>query len=206
MKHVGALAAAVLSSLSQAVCAQTGDAIDRLKICSQFEGTERLKCVDELLGEMGEKPDTTSALGPNWIISETTSPVNYQPQITALTATRAASQDAPSSLAVHCRAHRTELIVSTTGSWKQVPDGDVKVVHRINEEPSVEQRWRTVETGKGLAFPGDVVRFLRSIPDGGRILVKVYAGKSLPSESTFQLAGLDAVRRKIAMACNWPPP
>jgi hypothetical protein len=206
MKHVGALAAAVLSSLSQAVCAQTGDAIDRLRICSQFEGTERLKCVDELLGEMGEKPDTTSALGPNWIISETTSPVNYQPQITALTAARAASQDAPSSLAIHCRAHRTELIVSTTGSWKQVPDGDVKVVHRINEEPSVEQRWRTVETGKGLAFPGDVVRFLRSIPDGGRILVRVYAGKSLPSESTFQLAGLDAVRRKIATACNWPPP
>jgi hypothetical protein len=82
----------------------------------------------------------------------------------------------------------------------------VKVVHRINEEPSVEQRWRTVEAGKGLAFPGDVVRFLRSSPDGGRILVKVYAGKGLPSESTFQLAGLDAVRRKIATACNWPPP
>jgi hypothetical protein len=206
MKRVGALAAAVLSTLSQEVCAQTGDAIDRLKTCSQLEGTERLKCVDELLGEMGEKPETAPSQGPNWIISETTSPVDYRPQFAALTTARAATQDAPSSLAIHCRAQRTELIVSTTGSWKQVPDGEVKVVHRINEEPSVEQRWRTVEAGKGLAFPGDVVRFLRSIPDGGRILVKVYAGKGLPSESTFQLAGLDAVRRKIATACNWPPP
>jgi hypothetical protein len=155
---------------------------------------------------MGEKPDATASLGPNWIISETTSPVDYRPQIAALTTARAASRDAPSSLAIHCRAHRTELIVSTTGSWKQVPDADVKVVHRVNEEPFVEQRWKPVEAGKGLAFPGDVVRFLRSMPDGGRILVKVYAGKDLPSETTFQLAGLDSVRRKIATACNWPPP
>src|SRR5260370_20877251 len=106
---------------------------------------------------------------------------------------RAGSADAQSLLAIHCRAHRTELIVSTTGSWKQVPDADVKVVHRINEEPSVEQRWKAVEAGKGLAFPGDVVRLLRSMPDGGRILVKVYARKSLPSETTFQLAGLASV-------------
>jgi len=206
MKGVGALAAAVFLTLSQAVCAQTGDAVDRLKTCSQFEGMNRLKCVDELLGEMAEKPDTAPSQGPNWIISETTSPVDYRPQIAALTTARAASPDAPSSLAIRCRAHRTELIVSTTGSWKQVPDGEGKVVLRINEEPPVEQRWRAVETGKSLAFPGDVVRLLRSMPDGGRILVKVYAGKGLPSENTFQLDGLDSVRRKIATACNWPQP
>jgi hypothetical protein len=205
MRSVGAFAAAVLSTLSQPVCAQTGGAVDRLKACSQFEGMERLKCVDELLGEMGEKPDAAPSQGPNWTISETTSPVDYRPQIAALTTARAASRDAPSSLAIHCRAHRTELIVSTTGSWQQAP-GDVRVIHRINEEPPVEQRWKAVEAGRGIAFPGDVVRFLRSMPDGGRILVKVYAGKDLPSETTFQLAGLDSVRRKIATACNWPPP
>src|ERR1700716_2621829 len=88
MKGVGALAAAVLSTLSQAVCAQTGDAVDRLKTCSQFEGMNRLKCVDELLGEMAEKPDTAQPQGPNWIISETTSPVDYRPQIAALTTAR----------------------------------------------------------------------------------------------------------------------
>jgi hypothetical protein len=44
------------------------------------------------------------------------------------------------------------------------------------------------------------------MPDGGRILVKVYAGKGPPNESTFQLAGLDSVRQKIATACNWPQP
>jgi hypothetical protein len=204
MKRVGALAAAVLSSLSQAVCAQTGDAVDRLKACSQFEGMVRLKCVDELLQEMA--PDAVQSQGPNWIISETTSPVDYRPQVAALKSASASSQDAPSSLAIHCRAQRTELIISTTGSWKQATGGEVKVVYRINEEPPVEQRWRHAEMGKSLAFQGDVVRFLRSMPDSGQIFVKVYAGKAPPSESTFQLVGLDPVRRKIAAACNWPQP
>ena len=204
MKSVGALTLTLLSSFSQAVCAQTGDAVGRLKACSQFEGMERLKCVDELLQEVA--PEPAKSQGPNWIISETTSPVDYRPQIAALTTARASSQDAPSSLAIRCRARRTELIISTTGSWKQAADSEVKVVYRINEEPSVEQRWRAAEAGKSLAFAGDVVRFLRSMPDSGQIVVKVYAGKAPPSESTFQLAGLDPVRRKIAAACNWPQP
>jgi hypothetical protein len=192
----------LLSSLSQAVCAQTGDAVDRLKACSQFEGVERLKCVDELLQEVA--PDSAQPQGPNWIISETTSPVDYKPQITALTTARASSQDAPSSLAIRCRAQRTELIISTTGSWKQATDGVVKVVYRINQEPPIEQSWKAAETGRSFAFQGDVVRFLRSMPDSGQILVKVYAGKAPPYESTFKWVGLDPVRRKIAAACNWP--
>jgi hypothetical protein len=202
MKGLSALAVTLLSSLSQAVCAQAGDAVDRLKACSQFDGMERLKCVDELLQEVA--PDSTQPQGPNWIISETTSPVDYRPQITALTTARASSQDAPSSLAIRCRAQRTELIISTTGSWKQATDDVVKVVYRINQEPPVEQRWRPAETGTSFAFQGDVVRFLRSMPDSGQILVKVYAGKAPPYESTFKLVGLDPVRRKIAAACNWP--
>jgi Type VI secretion system VasI, EvfG, VC_A0118 len=204
VKAASALALAVLSSVSQAVYAQTADTIDRLKACSRLEGMERSKCVDELLREMAETPDSAQPQGPNWIISETTSPVDYTPQVAALTMARASSQDAPSSLAIHCRAHRTELMVSTTGSWKQAPAGEVKVVYRINEEPPVELRWRSMDTGRSLAFPGDVVRFVRSMPDEGQILVRVYAGKDPPHESTFKLAGLDPVRRKIATACNWP--
>ena len=74
---------------------------------------------------------------------------------------RASSQDAPCSLAIHCRAQRTELTISTTGSWKPATDGEVKVVYRINE----------AESGRSLSFQGDVIRFLRSVPVGGQILV-----------------------------------
>jgi hypothetical protein len=204
MRRVGALTVTLLSSLSQAVCAQSDHAVDRLKACSQFEGMERLKCVDQLLQQMEEAPDRAPPPGPNWIVSETTSPVDYKPQIAASTTARGASPDAPSSFAIRCRARRTELIISTTGSWKQAADGLVKVVYQVNEEPPVEQRWRVAEAGRSLSFPGDVVRFLRSMPDGGRILIKVYAGKTPPYVNTFQLVGLDPVRRKIAAACDWP--
>src|SRR5260370_30321066 len=169
MKHAGALAIAVFSRLSQAAFAQTGDAVDRLKACAQFEGIERLKCVDELLQEV--TPDSVQPQGPNWVVSETTSPVDYRPQIAVLTTARASLQDAPSSLTIHCPAQRTELIISTTGFWKQATDVEVKVVYRINEEPPVEQRWRPAEMGKSLAFQGDVVRLLRSMPDSGPIRV-----------------------------------
>ncbi len=124
MKSVGALIATVLSSLSQAVRAQTGDDVDRPKACSQFEGSERLKCVDELLGEMAEAPAPAQPQGPNWIISETTSPVDYRPQIAALTLARTSSQDAPSSLTLYCRAHRTGLTISTTGSFRDDAEFD----------------------------------------------------------------------------------
>ena len=206
MRTARALILIVLSSLGQAVRAQAGDAVDRLKACVQSEGTERLKCVEKLLQEMDETPDPLQSQGPNWIISETTSPVDYKPQIAALTTARASSQDAPSSLAIHCRARRTELTISTTGSWKQATDAEVKVVYRINDEPPVEQRWRITETGRSLTFSGDVVRLLRSMPDSGKMVVKVYAGKGPPDETTFQLVGLDPVRRKIGAACNWPQP
>jgi hypothetical protein len=206
MKGLGAMAAATLASLTQLTCAHADDVLDRLKGCARFEGMERLKCIDELLGEAAEPAAPPPPQGPNWIISETTSPVDYKPQIAAQMTARASSKDAPSSLAIHCRAGRTELTISPAGSWKQIPDGEVKVTSQINDEPSAEHRWKPADAGKSLVFSGDVVRFLRSMPDGGRLLVKVYAGKNPPYESTFQLAGLDPVRRKIATACNWPQP
>jgi hypothetical protein len=206
MRALRALAAAALLGVSQAVCAQTGDAVDHLKKCSHFVGVERSKCVDELLGEMDETSNSATPQSPNWIISETTSPVDYGPQISALTTARASSQDAPSSLTIHCHAKRTELMISTAGSWKQTLDGELRVVYRLNEEPPVELRWRPAGNGRSLAFPGDVVRFVRSMPDNGQFVVKVYAGKDPPHESTFKWVGLEPVRVKIAAACNWPHP
>jgi hypothetical protein len=204
MRGSAAVAAATFLGLSQAICAQVGtdDAVDRLKACSQFDGMDRLKCVDELLRKMTETPDAAISNGPNWIISETTSPVDYRPQVAAVTTARPLSQDAPASLAIRCRAQHTELTISTMGSWRQ--DGEVTVAYRINDEPPVEARWKPAENGRTLAFPGDVVRLLRSMPASGQIFVKVHAGKTSPNESTFKLAGLDPVRRKIAITCNWP--
>ncbi|WP_198029413.1 type VI secretion system-associated protein TagO [Bradyrhizobium sp. WSM3983] len=198
------MALITLAILSPLAYAQAGDATDRLKKCAKLEGMERLKCVDELLGEAAEPTTPAPPRAQNWIISETTSPVDYKPQIAAQTMGRPATKDAPSSISIRCRASRTELMIATSPSWKQPPEGEVKVVYQVNDDPSIEDRWRAAEGGRSLAFQGDVVRLLRSLPEDGRLLIRVYAGKTPPYESTFQLTGLDSVRRKLATACGWP--
>lgn len=204
MKRCAAVAGTMLLGLSEAMCAQVGtdDAIGRLKACSRFDGMERLKCIDELLRGTADAPDSEVSQEPNWIVSETTSPIDYSPQIVAVTKANPSSPDAPASLAIRCRARRTELTISTSGAWRQ--DREVTVTYQINEEPPVEARWKRADNGRSLAFPGDVVRLLRSMPTSGQILVKVYAGRPAPYEGTFRLAGLEFVRRKIANMCNWP--
>ena len=204
MRSISVIAWIMSADLSWLMCAQAGDAPDRLKECARFEGMERLKCVDELLGEAAEPATPAPDREHNWIISETTSPVDYKPQITAKTMGRPSTKDAPSSISIHCRAGRTSLMMSTAASWRQPEQGEVKVTYKINDEPSVEQRWRTTDGGRSLVFQGDAVRLLRAMPEDGRFLIKVYAGGTVPYESTFRLTNLDAIRRKFATACHWP--
>ena len=85
-----------------------------------------MKCVDWLV-EMAETPAPAQPHSPNWIISETTSPVDYRPQIAALTMARVVGRP-PSSFAIHRRARRTELTIATAGAWKPAADSEVKVV------------------------------------------------------------------------------
>ena len=204
MRGMSALALIVLANIGSSICAQAGDAPDRLKECARFDGMERLKCVDELLGE--EPPAASPDREHNWIISETTSPVDYKPQIAARTMGRPATKDAPSVISIHCRAGRTSLTISAPRSWNKLGESEAKVVYKINDGPPVEQRWRAADGGRSLAFQGDAVRLLRTIPEGARFLIEVYAGSTAPYESAFQLTGLDAVRRKLAAACHWPEP
>ena len=78
--------AGLLASISQVVCAQPGDeAIARFNSCLQQEGAARLECFDKRLRELSEEnaPAAGQSSGGNWVISETTSPVDYSPQITA---------------------------------------------------------------------------------------------------------------------------
>ncbi|MBR0722536.1 hypothetical protein JQ612_03870 [Bradyrhizobium manausense] len=204
MNSVAALALIVLAIMGAPTCARAGDATDRLKKCARLEGMERLKCVDESLGEAAGPTTPPSPRAQNWIISETTSPVDYKPQITAQVMGHPTTKDAPTSITIRCRAGRTDLMIAASPSWTPPVEGDAKVAYQVDGEPSVEQRWRAADGGRGLAFQGDVVRLLRSMPQDGRLMIRVYAGKAPPYESTFQLTGLDFVRGKLATACGWP--
>jgi hypothetical protein len=61
-------------------------------------------------------------IGTNWVISETTSPIDYSPLLTALLRSTSQVKDAPSSLAIRCRGGRTELL----GSHRRNLDCDAR--------------------------------------------------------------------------------
>ena len=178
----------------------TDDADTRFKSCLQLDGAARGECLETIARELSGASAPAQPSGGNWVITETTSPVDYSPQITAAISSGSAVKDAPSSFAIRCRGQRTELLVATTGSWRPSSNGLLKVVYRINEQSAVEGQWSA--GGRGAIFKGDATQFLQSLREGGRLSISVYDGQGLAHEATFQMSGLDYVRRKIAAVCK----
>jgi hypothetical protein len=59
--------------------------------------------------------------------------------------------------------------------------------------------------GKTASYKDDAVAVLRSLPEGGRLKVNVLGQQGSNHDATFQLAGFDVIRKKIAAACAWAP-
>src|SRR5882672_10038194 len=168
--------AMALSIVSQAVCSQPADdAISRLKACFQLERALQAECLENLSRELADKNNQSSAepAARSWIVSETMSPVDYSPMITATTSSQPNAKDAPTTFAIRCRGQRTDLLVSTEGSWRASSANELQVDYRINDQPAVRTRWTASTNGRTAVFKDDAVRFLRSLPDKGRITVSV---------------------------------
>ena len=87
------------------------DPMAHLRACAVMEQAERLECLDRLSRDIAA-PVRAARGGDNWIISETTSPVNYTPMVTATASSRGDPNDSLTKLAIYCRGGRTELVVS----------------------------------------------------------------------------------------------
>jgi hypothetical protein len=141
----------------------------------------------------------------NWLVSETTSPVDYSPLITAAIRVPHSVRHAPNTLAIRCRGGRTELLVRTEGTWRASRSGEVQVDYQINEQPLVKLPWTASADGKTAIYKDDALGLLQSLPEGAQLKINVVDGPGQSHEATFQLAGLDAVRGKIAAVCKWAP-
>jgi hypothetical protein len=200
--------AVALSIVSKAVSSQPADdAISRSKACFQLERALQSECLENLSRESADKNNQNSEepAARSWVVSETTSPVDYSPMISATTSSQAVAKDAPSILMIRCRSQRTDLLVSTEGSWHASRANELQVDLRVNDQPAVRMQWIASSDGRTAIFKDDAIRFLRSLPDGGRITVSVSDWQGIAHEATFQLTGLDVIRQKIAAVCKWTP-
>ena len=151
--------------------------------------------------DVSSKPPDT-----DWIVSQTTSPIDYTPLITAVIRLPFTVKHAPTTLAMRCRGGRTEFLVRTEGTWRASRAREVQVDYQINDQPVVRLSWTVSADGRTAIYKDDPVALLQSLPEDARLKINVLDEPGASHEATFQLAGLDAVREKIAAACKWTPP
>jgi hypothetical protein len=151
-------------------------------------------------------PQTITATGPapmanGWIVSETTSPVDFGPLVTAVMQAAPPGDDGPNSLTIRCRAKRTELVLQFGSNSTPPKSGDLQIYLQLEDQSPLKQDWKLSRDGKIATLKNDAVSFLQLLPDGARL--KIWTGLNAQQGSVFQLAGLGAVRNKVAAACNW---
>src|SRR5450631_4106357 len=148
--------------------------------------------------DLPPKPPVT-----RWVISETTSPVDFTPMTTAAIRVPVGTRHAPDTLAIRCRGKGTELLVRTGGSWRTSRADEVQVEYRINDHPPVRLPWTISADGRTASYKEDSIKLLASLPDGAQLKISVFNGTAPRFETIFPLAGLDAAREKIAAVCKW---
>ena len=172
----------------------------QLRACSLMERAERLECLDRLSRDVAAAPDRPARGGDNWMISETTSPIDYTPIVTAVAFSRV--DGSLMQLAIYCRGGRTELVVEGPGIAGR--GDDYAISYRIDGHDLVQVVAGRASFGTGAAFKGDIVRLLQSLPEEGGITVRISSRTGAIGEATFSLNGLKTVREKLAAACKWP--
>jgi len=180
---------------------EAADPMAHLRVCASMERAERLECLDRLARDIAT-PDRAAGGGDNWIISETTSPVNYTPMVTATASTRGGPDGSLMKLAIYCRGGRTELVVSGPSISRGGPEYTIS--YRVNDDQPAQLPAGSPSFGTGAAFTGDIVRLLQSLPEDGHIVVRISPRGGAGQDGDFLLGGLKIAREKLAAACKWP--
>ncbi|WP_245318489.1 hypothetical protein [Bradyrhizobium sp. DOA1] len=176
------------------------DPMESLRACSGAEGPARLECPKDLPRKNPAPGRRTS--DNSWIVSETTSPVDYLPVVTATTSSVSGSDGTAMQLAIHCRKGRTEVIVAGPALSRSA--NEYVISFRLNADTPMQLAAATPSFGSGVAFGGDVVKLLSSLPDDGHIVVRLFTRAGAEQDGQFLLSGFENVRKKMAVACKWP--
>ena len=177
------------------------DPMAQLRACSQLGHDARLECLDKL-SRAAAPPRREASRADNWTISETTSPVDYSPIATATTLAGVGSAESSMKLSIRCRGGRTEL--SFAGPAISGRGDGYAISYRINDGKPAQVAAAVPSFGSGVAVAGDAVRLLQSFPDNAVLAVHLSPGAGAAHDATFSLAGLDAMRARMAAICKWP--
>ena len=178
------------------------DPAAQLRDCIPMERTERLQCLEKVSRAIAAHQGASKE--DNWIISQTTSPVDYSPVATVTTLSDDGAAESAMKLSIRCRRGRTELVVAGPGISGR--GDDYAISYRVNDGQQVQIAAATPASGAGVAFGGDVIRLLQSLPDAGSLSVHLAPRTGTAVDGTFSLGGWEGVRAKMVAACKWLHP
>lgn len=190
---------------ANAACIDPANNTPNLVACFEAAAAAQVACLKRASDEVPTQSVQPSAPPSAWVVSETASPLDYSPMVTAVAASQDAVSGAPVRLAVRCREKRTELRLRTDGGLRPLRAGELQVEVQIDAEPALRAPWSVSTDGRTAAFTGDAARLLRAIPDQARVAITVFDGRETVAQTTFQLSGMDAMRQRISAACGWEP-
>lgn len=205
------LLVALALARSPAMAQAAGDPMDRLRACSTLSNPEKTKCLDLLSRDTGPEParprsasgSAGTATQQSWVVSETTSPIDYSPVVVATATARGAPDGLDMKLSIACRSGTTSFVLGGPGA---LPAGDgYAVSYAIDGGSPKTLAAVAAPSGAGMALAGDVVGFLVSLPAQGEIAFRVVGRQGATLEGRYSLADLKITRERMAVPCRWPP-
>ncbi|MGZ5898973.1 MAG: hypothetical protein ACXWLB_01575 [Reyranella sp.] len=187
------------------------DAMEKLRACSLLPRAERFECLENISRDIGPSPPLRPAASAapevapaadNWLVSETTSPLDYSPVAIATASSRAGPDDATMQLSIQCRGGRTDLVIG--GPALTLRAEDYVVSYAVNDSQPAMVAAGTAASGTGVALRGDVVHLLASLPDRGDVAFRVANRQGATLEGRYALAGLKTLLARLAVPCKWP--
>jgi hypothetical protein len=183
-----------------------GDPVDKLRACAALAPAERTECLDKLAREIepsADRPATAPAAAvpaaaDRWVVSETTSPLDYSPVVVA-TAVAASNL----RLSIACRSAGTSLVIDAPGLSPGTEA--LAVSYAVNDAQSVVVTGKVLRAASGtrVGVAVDVVRLLMSLPAQGEITFRVIGRQDAGVEGRYSLVGLKALRDRLVVACRW---
>jgi hypothetical protein len=147
--------------LTLALAQGAGDAMEKLRACSLLAPAERLECLEKLARDLAPPPRPVELAAPgvapaadNWMVSETTSPLDYTPVAIATASSGGGPDGAPLHLSIQCRGGRTDLVIGGPALTRRAED--YVVSYAINDGQPVVVAAGTPASGTGVAIRGDV--------------------------------------------------
>src|SRR5215471_13104940 len=134
---------------------------------AQEESTGTIQSDTKMIPKRAAPPPTKK----DWIISETTSPIDFSALVTAVIQPAEQVSNGPISLTIRCRAKTTELALQFQGHFNAAKARELQLDYQIDDLAFVKQRWIWSTGGKTAVYKGDPVPLLQSIPEGAKLKI-----------------------------------